>query len=145
MKSRADRSGEFIPTFLNPSLAETYGLTSAEMPSLALTNNLLFVAGFSYAIVRWYPLIERVSSSESDPTEELTADILVEINTRGRLSTAAELRERLKTDPSGATWLEQMARMEFSDSAMELFGALKAISGARKMHEQLWVAAPTNP
>lgn len=52
-----------------------------------------------------------------------------------------ESRAALALDPSGATWLGEKARAEFTERNLALIGALKAITGARKMYEALTAAA----
>jgi len=75
------------------------------------------------------------SVSISEKTAEV--DYLLGNNFPGQNVTSKSLLKALMIDPSGAAWLEEMARNEFKNDQLGLTGALKAVAGARKMHSML--------
>lgn len=120
---------------LDAELAEVYELTTAEVPTLALSGNLAFFSGFSYVGRQWYPWLNAVAISGPEDQQFLDQEM-------GRLFpdraiTAQNVQDALATDPSGATWLEEMARAHFRNDDLELIGGLRAVIGARKMYEGL--------
>ncbi|MBI2011185.1 hypothetical protein HYS91_00305 [Candidatus Daviesbacteria bacterium] len=126
---------------LDEELVDVYELRPAELPTLTLPNNLSFVEGFSYVASHWYPLVRAVASGAVAPGEEHFMDShLDRVFPDGRVTTQ-QLRDALLADPSGATWLEQMAQDEFREGNLELTGARKAITGAKRMYEQLIAVA----
>ena len=126
---------------LDEELAEIYELRPENVPDLLLPNNLSFVAGFSFVVSHWYPVVRIVASSEFKPSDEEIFDAEFGRRFRDRVVTARMLRDVLAVDHSGATWLEEMARVEFREENLELLGARKAITGVRKMYEQLAATA----
>lgn len=124
---------------LDEELADVYELRPEDVPGLTLPNNLSFVAGFSLVVSHWYPAVRVITSPNFKPADEGFFDAEFGRRFRDRVVTAQILREALAADPSGATWLEEMARAEFREGNLELLGARKAIAGARKMYEALTV------
>lgn len=127
---------------LDEELADVYELRPGDIPGLVLPNNLSFVAGFSLVVSHWYPAVRIITSPNFKPDDEQFFDAEFGRRFRDRVVTVQILREALATDPSGATWLEEMARAEFREENLELLGARKAIVGARKMYEALNVTRP---
>lgn len=60
---------------------------------------------------------------------------------RDRVVTTRGVKEALVIDPSGSSWLREMARAEFTEGTLSLVGANKAIQGVRNMYEALTNAA----
>lgn len=120
---------------VDAELADIYELAPAEIPALALPSNLAFFSGFSYVGRQWYPWLNAVVISR--PEQQQFLDQEMGRFFPDRAVTAKRVREALAVDPSAATWLEQMARVHFRNDNLELIGALKVITGARKMYEGL--------
>lgn len=120
---------------LDKDLVEIYDLKPPDLPELNLSDNLSFVSGFGYVASHWYPLVRAVATGRIKHGDEYVMDSHLErMFPDGRITTK-ELNDNLIEDPSGATWLEQRARVEFRQGNLELIGARKAITGIRKMHE----------
>lgn len=68
------QNGRSSTQALDEELIDVYKLKPAELPTLILSNNLSFVAGFSYVASHWYPLIEAVASGVIAPDEERFMD-----------------------------------------------------------------------
>ena len=126
---------------LDESLVELYELQPEELPSLVLSNNFQFVEGFSYVVGHWYPIVRAVGSGIATPASQHFMDQHLERMFPDAKVTTEGVRTALSEDPSGARWLEEMAKIEFRERSLALIGARKAITGARKMYEQLAPAA----
>ena len=126
---------------LDEELTDVYELRPEDVPGLTLPNNLSFVAGFSLVVSHWYPAVRVLTSPSFKPDDEGFFDAEFGRRFRDRVVTAQTLKEALATDPTAATWLEEMARSEFREENLELLGARKAITGARKMYEVLTATA----
>lgn len=122
---------------LDEELVDVYELRSTKPPTLTLPDDLSFIAGFSMVVSTWYPAIRIVSTVDFKPGDEQIFDEEFGRRFRDRFVTARTLREALASDPSGSTLLEEMARAEFREENLELIGALKAITGIRKMYQAL--------
>lgn len=133
-------SGQFTPA-LDEDLVDVYELRPDDIPGLSLPSNLSFVSGFSLVVSHWYPAIRVVTATSFKLNDEQFFDTEFGRRFRDRVVTSHTLRDALTTDPSGATWLEEMASAEFREENLELLGARKAIKGARKMYEALTAAA----
>lgn len=136
-QGQGQRHGGSFADPIDAEMAETYELIPNDIPTLFLPGNLSFVDGFSYVTAHWYPLIRIVA------TEDMTSEggrVMDEILDRmfpdGGI-TRQVLQEALRVDPSGATWLEERAKVEFNEGTLALIGARRAITGARKMYEAL--------
>jgi len=123
---------------LDEELVRRYELRPDDLPELTLPNSLDFVGGFSYVSGQWYPLIRAIATHQ-DPTPAMIGSMDAELAhlIPDGIVTTQTLREALQEDPSGATWLEQRARVEFRQGNLELIGAMKAITGVRKMFAEL--------
>lgn len=119
---------------LDEVLVDTYELRPSELPELTLPNSLDFISGFSYVVGQWYPILRAIGSGKVKPGEEQFMDSHLERMFRDRIITTQRIRDALAVDPSGAIWLEEMANIEFRQGNLELIGARKAISGARKLY-----------
>lgn len=128
------RNGGAYADPVDIEIAEVYDLKPEGLPSLSLPSNLSFVSGFNYVTAHWYPIIE---TSVKPNVPDTVVDYLLEQMFPDRSFTAQQLRDILAADPTGADWLGEMARAEFTSENLELAGALKAIGGIRKMHEAL--------
>ncbi len=120
---------------LDPTLADRYGLSPTDSIGLS------FLSGFGMVASTWYPAIRIESTIELGQRD---MEIFNEEFGRrfiDRYVTVASIREALAEDPSGATFLEEMARLEFRNADDELAGALKAIAGARNLYEALTSAS----
>ena len=120
---------------LDPALAEVYELKADGLPELNLTGNLEFIGGFSYIAGQWYPLLRAIGSGLVSPEHEQFMDAELERKFPDAKITTEIIRDALTKDPSGATFLEQRARVEFRQETLELAGARRAIAGIRKLHE----------
>lgn len=121
---------------LDEELVGTYELRPAELPDLTLPNSLNFVSGFSYVVGQWYPVVRAIGSGRVKAGEEQFMDSHLEHMFRDRIITTQVIREALAIDPSAASLLEAMATVEFRQGNLELLGAKKAITGARKMYQR---------
>lgn len=121
---------------IDEELVDVYELRPDSIPF-----NVSFMSGFSLVISTWYPAIRVLTSHNFKSSDEHFFDSEFGRRFRDRVVTSHTLRDALIVDPSGATWLEEMAGAEFRQENLELLGARKAITGIRKMHELLTVTA----
>lgn len=126
-------------------LLELYGITPE------LIANLDFRAGFGLVIAHWYPrIVQAQSTQETSSITEIFpalkgnefATILRELNKEFAKSEtqAKEIREHLKSDPSGLSWLTE--RMKHEESVhdylpFEKVGVEKAIAGATALYKRI--------
>lgn len=116
---------------LGQPLLDTYGLAPTE------SIDTSFMSGFGMVASHWYPAIRIVSTIELALGDEEVFNEEFRRRFRDRYVTVENLRETLLHDPSGAKFLEEMARLEFRGADDELSGALKAITGVRKLYETM--------
>lgn len=139
--SLIERSGGVSADPLDSELDEAYDLKPADNPSLSLPRNLNFFDGFSYVSGHWYPIVRIIGSGLiKTPQDEELLDTHLKTLFRDGDVTTHSVRESLSIDPTGANWLEERAKIEFTEGNLALIGARKAITGARKMYEALKVA-----
>ena len=120
---------------LDQALVARYELSPTEPIDLS------FLSGFGMVSSHWYPAIRIVSTLDLDERDEGIFNEELGRRFIDRYVTVASTREALIKDPSGAAFLEEMARLEFRNADDELKGALKAIAGARNLYEALSTAS----
>ena len=141
-KKLLEKSGGVAVAPIDQELVDVYELKPEEIPTLSLPNNLSFVEAFSYVAAHWYPYIRIIGTNLVKPDDEQFMDIRLKELFPKENVTILTVRDSLATDPSGATWLEERAKVEFTgEGTLSRVGAQKAINGARKMYERLTVAA----
>ncbi|MBI2443320.1 MAG: hypothetical protein HYV40_05440 [Candidatus Levybacteria bacterium] len=124
----------------NGELAEVYGLSRDDIPNLSLPSNFSFTEGFSL-VRQWYVRMKAIAEGLVAPQDEPIMDSELARMFRDRIVTTGSVRDTLSVDPSGATWLSEMARAEFTEGTLALTGARKAIAGVRNMHTAIIAAA----
>lgn len=140
-KNLRGKNGGVSAEPIDPELVDVYELKPEDIPTLSLPSNLSFLDGFSYVAGHWYQFVRIVGSGLVKPKDEHIMDSELERIFPDRGITTQVLRGALSVDPSGATWLEEQARVEFNEETLSLIGARKAISGAKRMYELLTPAA----
>ena len=124
--------------FADPSgeLAEVYELSNDDIADLSLPSSFRFTEGFSL-VRRWYSLMKAIAENRVTQEDEPIMDSELARMFKDRFVTTGNVRDMLATDPSGAAWLGEMARAEFTDGTLALTGARKAIAGVRNMYTAL--------
>lgn len=136
---------------LPQDLLTLYGITEQEV------TNLDFRAGFGLVEAHWYPAIVQAGTpSDTTTIADMTpitrnprfADIMEGLGkefAKGDAQ-AQDIREHLKTDPSGLSWLNKKMRLEAQSQPylpLEKVGVEKAITGATRLHGQIQTALGT--
>lgn len=120
----------------NGELAEVYELTPDDIPDLSLPSNFSFTEGFSL-VRQWYIRMKAISEGCVANEYEHIMDSELARMFRDRVVTTRSVRDTLDVDPSGATWLNEITRAEFTEGTLAFIGARKAITGVRNMYEAL--------
>ena len=136
---------------LPQDLLTLYGITEDQVDSLD------FRAGFGLVEAHWYPAIVQADTpSDATTVTDMSpiaqnpklADIMKELGgefTKGEAQ-AQDIREHLKMDPSGSSWLNRKMESEAQSQPylpLEKVGVEKAIMGATKLHGQIQTALGT--
>ena len=130
---------------LPQDLLTLYGITEDQVASLD------FRAGFGLVASHWYPEIVQADTPSNATTitdmslitrDPKFADIMKELGgefAKGEAQ-AQDIREHLKTDPSGSSWLNKKMELEAQSQPylpLERVGVEKAINGATRLHGQI--------
>lgn len=124
----------------NGELAEIYELTRDDIPDLSLPSNFSFTEGFSL-VRQWYVRMKAIAEVRVAQEDEHIMDSELARMFRDGVVTTRSVRGILDIDPSGASWLNEMARAEFTEGTLALTGARKAVAGVRNMYEALTATA----
>lgn len=140
-----------VGSAIEPVNEEVVSLYDLPQPGQKLPDTVSegFISGFYFVAGTLYPSLFPVSkgTSEVSPGEGGETTGFSEGVRKGYVEQSptnpalrAELEDALKTEPSADRWLNAQVDTFFADNESELAGAKSALSGAKKLYEELSAA-----